>query len=269
MEEFYRAFREELEKGSRFAVATVVRVHASTPRETGAKMGIMPDGSIFGTIGGGKLEELVKADALEVIRARKSLLKKYSLTPFAGGGIGTECGGEAEIFIEPVGFGPRLLVFGAGHIGQALYQIATVLGMGVEIVDERPEYARAERFPGAIVRCVEIPELDANGLVTPETYAVIVTHGHENDRDALRMVLGRGAAYVGMIGSKRKVKVILDSLEKEGMDKAELGKVHAPIGLDIGAESPQEIALAILAEIVAIRKLGQSPASMKDVSDEK
>ncbi|MCX6647706.1 MAG: XdhC/CoxI family protein [bacterium] len=264
MDEFYKAFREALEHGHPFAIATVVRVHASTPREPGAKMGIRPDGSIFGTIGGGELEELVKADALEVIRTRKSVLKIYSLIPSAAGGIGTECGGEAEIFIEPVGFGSKLLIFGAGHIAGALYKIASVLGMGIEIVDERPEYARAERFPGAIVRCAEISALDAEGLVTPDTYAVVVTHGHGNDREALKFLLGHGAAYVGMIGSRRKVKVLFDLLAKEGADRVELASVHAPIGLNIGAESPQEIALSILAEIVAIQRLGKSPASMKD-----
>jgi xanthine dehydrogenase accessory factor len=264
MEEFYRAFREALEKGHPFAVATVVRVHASTPRESGAKMGVRPDGTIFGTIGGGELEELVKADALEVIRTRNSILKNYSLTPLNGGGIGTECGGEAEIFIEPVGFGSKLLIFGAGHIAEALYKIASVLGMGIEIVDERPEYARVERFPGAIVRCAEISELDAEGLITPDTYAIIVTHGHGNDREALKFLLGHGAAYVGMIGSHRKVKVLFDSLAKDGADREELASVYAPIGLNIGAESPQEIALSILSEIVAIQKLGKSSDSMKD-----
>jgi xanthine dehydrogenase accessory factor len=269
MEEFYRIFREALDQGHPFAVATVVRVHASTPRETGAKMGVHPDGSIFGTIGGGELEELVKADALEVIRTRKSILKNYSLTPLKGGGIGTECGGETEIFIDPVGFGSKLLIFGAGHIAEALYKIASVLGMGIEIVDERPEYARAGKFPGAIVRCMEISELDAETLITPDTYAVVVTHGHGNDREALKFLLGHGAAYVGMIGSRRKVKVLFDSLAKEGADRAELADVYAPIGLNIGAESPQEIALSIMAEIIAIQRLEKSPVSMKDIQNEK
>jgi len=269
MKEFYTAFGDALENGRQFAVATVVSAHASTPREPGAKMGIMPDGSIFGTIGGGELEELVKSDALEVIRTRKPVMKKYTLAPLKSGGIGTECGGDTEIFIEPVGFGPKLLIFGAGHIALALYKLASVLGMGVEIIDERPEYANYERFPGAIVRCSDIADLTPEGLITPETYVVIVTHGHGHDREALEFVLGRRAAYVGMIGSNRKVKVLFDSLIKEGTDRSELALVHAPIGIDIGAESPEEIALSILAEIISIQRLGRSPGSMKEAMNEK
>jgi xanthine dehydrogenase accessory factor len=266
---FYEELRKALERGATFAVATVVRTYASAPREPGAKMGLLSDGSIFGTIGGGKVEELVKKDALEVIRTNKPLLKRYSLVPSKNGGIGTECGGEVEIFIEPVCPSARLLIFGAGHIAEALFRMASMLGMEVEIIDERPEFARSDRFAGAIVRCMEISKLKVEDVMTPNTLVVIVTHDHGHDREALKLVLGRGAAYIGMIGSKRKVKAIFDSLTKDGKSKAELSRVHAPIGLDIGAEGPQEIALSILAEIIAVQRKGGSSVSMANTAGEK
>lgn len=264
MNKFYEEFTRALRSGNSFAVATVVKVHASTPRETGAKMGVFADHATFGTIGGGKLEKLVVDDCISAISAGETLLKRYSLMPEDKGGIGTECGGDVEVFIEPLGQGEKLLLVGGGHIGLAIAGFAKILGLGLEVVDDRVEFANDKRFPGAVVHNTEIHATDFNSIITPRTFVIIVSRSHDIDEQALRAVLECDAPYVGMIGSKRKVHVILDNLAKHGVDPDELAKVFSPIGLDIGSETPEEIALSILGEIVSIKRKGESPLSLKE-----
>ena len=263
---FYKEMKRALERGMPFAVATVVRIYASTPREPGAKMGVFSDGSSFGTIGGGKLEKLVIDDARGVIKGGTPLLKRYKLLPEEKGGIGSECGGDVEIFIEPASSGEKLLLVGAGHVARSIAKIAGVLGTAVEVVDDRTEFANRERFPGVVIHNASVSEADWKNLITDETRVIIVSRDHAMDRDALAAVLEHECAYVGLIGSKRKIAFIMDSLKKQGVEKKRMESVHTPIGIDIGAETPEEIALAVLAEIVSLKRRGESPLSLKETS---
>jgi xanthine dehydrogenase accessory factor len=260
---FYDDFKDAIESGISFALATVVRIHASTPRDPGAKMGVLPDGGTFGTIGGGKLEKLVVDDCMSALESGKPMLKRYSLMPENKGGIGSECGGDVEIFIDVIQKSEKLLIIGAGHVSLAISKIARILGFQIEVVDERADFANKERFPGAIINNSEIDKTDFKSLITPRTIVIIVSRSHEMDKTALGNVVECGAAYVGMIGSKRKVKYIMDSLKKAGTNTDKLEKVYSPIGLDIGAETPEEIALSILGEIISLKRKGISPLSMK------
>ncbi|MDQ7780250.1 MAG: XdhC/CoxI family protein [Planctomycetota bacterium] len=262
MQEFFKSLNEAIEHGEPFALATVVHVKSSTPRQPGAKMGIHADGTTFGTVGGGLLEKKVIDDALQAIRDGGSLLKDYSLYPQDQGGIGTECGGSTQIFIDVISGADRLLLVGGGHIAQPLAKLGRMLGMSVEVVDDRPEFASPERFPAAVLHRTSIQQTDFSRLVNPRTWVVIISRSHEIDTDALKAVAGLPAAYVGMIGSKRKVRVIMDRLAADGVDKARLEKVFSPIGLDIGAESPEEIAVSIIAEIISIKRKGISECSL-------
>lgn len=262
MTRFYDDYRSALSSGKTFAVATVVKIYASTPREIGAKMGIFADRSIFGTIGGGKLEKMVIDDAMEILKNNKPLLKTYTLLPESKGGIGTECGGKLDIFIDVISPGAKIVLIGAGHISYALARLAEICGFAVEIVDDRAEFANSERFPRSVIHNTTIKDTDFKSLINLETYVVIVSHSHEIDYEALKAIINLPYAYLGMIGSKRKVKTLFDKLLEEGLRKEQLANVHAPIGLDINAESPEEIALSIMAEIVAVKRSGASSLSM-------
>jgi len=263
MSDFNLELQKALGSGEPFALVTVISVQSSTPREPGAKMIVHNNGTVVGTIGGGKLEELAKKDALDSIFEQKSVYKNYSLMPEDKGGIGTECGGDASVFIDVFAKAPKLLVFGGGHIAHALYKIAMVLGYNMEIFDNRPEFASQERFPNAKVHAKKIEEINFNSVIDKGSLVIIITHSHEIDKELLAKVLEHPPLYVGMIGSKRKVRVILDEIEKEGTDKKKLDAVFSPIGLDIGAETPEEIAIAIISEIISIRRKGESPLSLK------
>lgn len=253
-----------LASGKTFAVATVVKIYASTPREVGAKMGIFSDRTIFGTIGGGKLEKMVIDDAMEIFKTGKPDLKTYTLLPESKGGIGTECGGKLDIFIDIILPEAKIVLIGAGHISYALARFADTCGFAVEVIDERSDFANSQRFPKAVIHNTAIKDIDFISLVNKDTYIVIVSHSHELDYKALRVLINIPGAYLGMIGSERKVKTLFDKLLGEGINKEQLTRVYAPIGLDINAETPEEIALSIMAEIVAVKRSGLSSHSLKD-----
>ncbi|MEW5937160.1 MAG: selenium-dependent molybdenum cofactor biosynthesis protein YqeB [Candidatus Thermoplasmatota archaeon] len=266
MHGFYERLAELVRAHPVVAIATVVETSGSAPRERGAKMVILPDGSTWGTIGGGVLEMQVREDALQALSSgRDGFFKSYALVEKEMGGLGSLCGGTASVHVEVVRARDRLLLFGAGHIGTALSQIAQFMEMEVYVVDEREDYAKKDRLPEVkeIIRASpSAPELRA--LVTPWTYIVILTHSHAQDKAALGNMIPTDAAYIGMIGSRRKVVKILNELASEGVGRKALERVHTPIGLDIGAETPAEIALSILSEIVCVRRKGvPSPMSMK------
>jgi xanthine dehydrogenase accessory factor len=266
VDEIYRRISDLNEAGREFAAATVVAVKGSSPRAIGTKMLVLPDGSSEGSIGGGKIEKTLIGDAIDALSAGESVLRHYNLKPEHEEGIGMFCGGEMDIFIE-VHKAPRtLVVFGAGHVGQALARAAFEIGMPVTVVDGRKEFADPARFPsGTRVLHADPAGDEAAALVNEKTYAVTVTHSHELDMEVLRSLVRRPAPYVGMIGSKRKVRTIMDRLKDDGFTREELARVFAPIGLDIGAETPAEIAVSILAEVINhYRKGGASPGSMKE-----
>lgn len=249
--QIYEEVLKCLESGQEAVLLTVTAATGGTPRKAGAKMLYKADGKTVGSVGGGRMEELALEEAHNVLKSGETArILKYDLTQK---GIGALCGGEMEIFVETVQKAPPLFIFGAGHVGQPLAEIAKILGMRVNVVDDRPAFATAERFPDADRLWVGpweevLPKLplDERSLV------VIATYSHEYDREALSFCIRKDLAYLGMIGSTKKVKAIFDALREEGVPKEKIAKVHAPVGLKIGAETPAEIAVSILAEVISV-----------------
>jgi xanthine dehydrogenase accessory factor len=253
-QEVFAALAEALQRGEEVALVTITASTGSTPQRVGAKMLVYADGRTVGTIGGGCYENDAFWKAREAIKARKPLTVRYELDDDFAEESGLICGGQMQVFIEPVEPAPEVYVFGAGHVGSFLARMAHEAGFRVHVIDDREKFANAERFPDGVQVVVDdIPSwLDANQL--PSTaYAVIVTRGHRHDLDALRALAPRGLRYVGLIGSRAKVKRVYDALVEEGIEPRALQNVHAPIGLDIGAITPQEIAVSILAELIAVK----------------
>ena len=257
MSTIYEAILEATRRGDSVSLATIVKATGSTPREAGTKMLIYPDGSIVDTIGGGSLEANVIAEALAALGEGKARLVRYELRDSEVGDPGI-CGGEAEIFIDVINPHPTVLIVGAGHVGRSIAVLSSFLGFRTVVLDDRPEFANVERLPQADEIIVgDIVEELARFNTNSQTHIVIVTRGHEHDRDALGQVVSSPAAYIGMIGSRRKVKMVFDELQKDGVAEGALAAVRAPIGLDIHAETPEEIALSIMAEIVMVRRSGK------------
>jgi xanthine dehydrogenase accessory factor len=267
MHDFYRDLSEAIRKHRRVAVATVVDTGGSHPRDMGAKMIVLADGKGVGTIGGGKIESMVMEDALKGMDEGTAFSKHYTLLPEDVGGIGMECGGDVMVFFEYPRAPETLLLCGAGHIATALAPMAARADFSVVVVDPRPEFAKAERFPdAAAVHVMDMEDPALRKLVDGDTYAVVITHGHLNDKEAVANILPAGPRYLGMIGSLRKVKTLKQQLADEGADREGLENLYAPVGLDIRAETPGEIAASILAELVAVRRTGgPSPVSMREL----
>ena len=253
-QEVFAALAEALQRGEEVALVTITASTGSTPQRVGAKMLVYADGRTVGTIGGGCYENDAFGKAREAIRARQPLTVKYDLTDDFAEESGLICGGQMQVFIEPVEPAPDVYVFGAGHVGSFLARMAHEAGFRVHVIDDREKFASADRFPAGVQVVVEdIPAWLAANRLPATAYAVIVTRGHRHDLDALRALAPRGLRYVGLIGSRAKVKRVYDALLGEGMDPRALAPVHAPIGLDIGAITPQEIAVSILAELIAVK----------------
>lgn len=258
MHEFYDKIKELIGSYPKLALATIVKTKGSTPRQVGAKMAVLPDSTTYGTLGGGRLEHLVRKDAQKAIRKGKSILKDYSLLEEDKGGIGAMCGGDTTVFIEIIKRSEKLLIMGGGHIALALYRMALEAGFSVIVVDERPEYVSKERFPQAeqLMNCLA-DDHRIKEIVDEDTYVVVVTHEHKHDKTAVKNLINCEYRYLGMIGSKRKVRQILVELAAEGVSQAKLDKIYAPIGLNIRAETPAEIAISILAELIQVRHTGE------------
>jgi xanthine dehydrogenase accessory factor len=241
-----------LSEGKEAALVTIVSASRSTPRGAGARMLVKPDGSIMGTIGGGMVEAEAINIARRVIRSEKSELHKFSLTPDKEPGM--VCGGEMDIFVEPVLQTPMIYLFGAGHISLALARIGKLLGFRLTVIDDRPDYANEKRFPDADNIVVDNFAQSFNKIrIDKHSYIVIMTRSHTEDESVLEQALLTKAGYIGMIGSKTKVKTIFHNLKNKGIENDLLDKVHSPIGLEIFAETPEEIAISILAEIVKVK----------------
>ena len=241
--------------GRRGAVATIVNVRGSIPSFKTAKMLVRDDGSIAGTIGGGCVEAEVWQAAREVMESEKPRTLIFDLNQDPKYDTGLVCGGTLEIFIEPVLPPAELYIFGAGHVAASLYKVARIAGFDITVVDDREVYASRERFPEAQEVIAE--DFDkATGRLHPSesSYIVIVTRGHRDDMRVLRWAVQTTARYIGMIGSKRKTITIFKELQKEGLAPELFDRVHAPVGLDIGAITPEEIAVAITAELIAKRR---------------
>ena len=265
MRRFLDRLSEHLLAGRAVCVATVVWARGSTPRKPGARMIVQADGTIDFTIGGGPFEALVIEDAKEALRTGRNDLKSYRFMPVGENATGMTCGGEAEVFLEVHRRPPRVVIFGGGHVGLPLARLAKGIGYRVAVIDDRAEFAATDRFPeadevihadGGFVR-MDIP-------LETDDWVVIVTRCHQTDEACLRRVLDddREVAYVGVVASRRKAKVLFAKLLQDGYARERLEVVRAPIGLDIGAETPEEIAVAILAELLAVRSArGARPLS--------
>jgi xanthine dehydrogenase accessory factor len=253
-QEVFTALAEALDRGEEVALVTITSSTGSTPQRVGAKMLVYADGRTVGTIGGGCYENDAFWKAREAINARKPLNVKYELNDDIAEESGLVCGGQMEVFIEPVEAAPDVYIFGAGHVGHWLARMAHETGFRVHVIDDREKFANAERFErGTEVIVDHIPTWLQTHQLPSTAYAVVVTRGHKHDLDALRALAPSTLRYVGLIGSRAKVKRIYDALRDEGIPADTLSRVHAPIGLDIGAITPQEIAVSILAELIAVK----------------
>lgn len=242
-------------QGKRAALATIVNVRGSIPSEAAAKMLVLEDGSILGTVGGGCVEADVRKGAEQVMKEEKPKTFTFNLDQQPDEDTGLVCGGSLQVFVEPIIPSPILYVFGAGHVGFNVYKIATLAGFEVVIVDDREIYANRERFPEALDVHAEDMDLVMSKLAPPDSsYIVIVTRGHRHDLRVLRWAIDTQARYIGMIGSGRKVLALYEQLEAQGVSREILNRVYAPIGLDIGSTTPEEIAVSVVAELISVRR---------------
>lgn len=258
-EEVFRAVNEAFERGESAALVTIIRTQGSTPQRVGAKMLVYPDGRTVGTIGGGCYENDAFWKARRALESRKPMVAKYELADDLAEESGLICGGQMEVYIDPLEASPHLYLVGAGHVAYHLGQLATPAGFRLHVIDDREKFSNAERFPNAIEVAVDdIPAWLEKTDLPPSAYVVILTRGHRHDLDALRALAIRPLRYLGLIGSKAKVARLHEALREEGVTVAHPDRLHAPVGLDIGAITPQEIAVSILAELIAVKygKLG-------------
>ena len=215
---------------------------------------VYADGRSVGTIGGGCYENDAMGRAREAIAAGTPLLIKYDLNDDFVQESGLICGGQMEVYIDPIAPTPGLYIIGAGHVGWHLSKMAADAGFRIHVIDDREKFANRDRFPAA--EAIAVEDIGAwlhRADLPPSAYVVVVTRGHTHDFEAIRALAARDLRYLGLIGSRAKVARIFDALLEEGMPAECLDRVHAPIGLDIGAITPAEIAVSILAELVAIR----------------
>ncbi|PYT14901.1 MAG: xanthine dehydrogenase [Acidobacteria bacterium] len=241
--------------GQKCALATIVQVRGSIPSYESAKLLVREDGSMLGTVGGGCVEAEVWNAAREVIETEKPRHLTFSLGQDAAYDNGLICGGQLNIFVEPVVPQPRAFIFGGGHVSKSISKIANLAGFSTIIVDDREAFANRERFPEAEETYAEEYEAVFPKLpVTSSSYLIIVTRGHRDDMRVLRWAVTTPARYIAMIGSKRKTISVVHELEKEGIPRKQFEKVFAPMGLEIGAETPEEIAISVVAEMIAVRR---------------
>src|SRR6202790_2519158 len=241
--------------GQKCALATIVEVRGSIPSYESAKLLVREDGSMAGTIGGGCVEAEVWNAAREVMETERARQMNFSLGQDAAYDNGLICGGQLSVFVEPVVPQPRAFIFGAGHISKSISKVATLAGFASVIVDNREAFANRERFPEADeIFAEEYEDVFPKLAVRDTSYVIIVTRGHRDDMRVLRWAVETNAKYIAMIGSKRKVIGVVKELEKEGISRAAFERVFAPMGLDIGAITPEEIAISIVAEMIAIRR---------------
>jgi xanthine dehydrogenase accessory factor len=239
--------------GKPFVLATIVRTVGASPRVAGAKMLVYPDGKISGTIGGGTFEKLVIDDCLHLLETgADQTFKKYSLSTATDYATGMSCGGEAEVFMEVSSKPKRLLIFGGGHICRALVKLALDSDFLITVIDDRPDILSLYNPPVSTLQTdsdyrESFPSLDN------DCFVVIVTRSHMHDQPVLEQAVKENCAYIGMIGSRAKIAKVFSSLEEAGVDRAVLERVHAPIGLNIKGEGPYEIAVSILAELIAVK----------------
>ena len=247
----------ELEKNNQpFALCTVTKSEGSTPRHVGSKMLVSPDGKFIGTVGGGDLEHRVLDEAWMALSDGEPRYLHYNMADPSRGDPGV-CGGQVEVFVEPILPAPTLVVIGAGHVGKAVVHLAKWLGFHVAVSDDRAEFCNAETTPGAdAYYSVEMGKLVESLKITNRTYLVVTSRGSSVDALGLPSLLESNAAYIGVIGSKRRWATTVKALREKGVKDELIAKVHSPMGLELQAETPEEIAVSIMAEVLLIRDKG-------------
>jgi xanthine dehydrogenase accessory factor len=268
----YEELIRERDAGRSCALAIIVNAVGSIPSYATAKMLVREDGSIVGTIGGGAAEAAVIAEAKEVLSSGKPKMVSYDLHENPRMDIGMVCGGSLNVFIEAIQPAPVAYIFGAGHVGALVAKAATLARFDVEVIDDRPEFANRRRFPEA--RAIHAGDVEAAYATLKPNHRSLVfiaTRGHASDARALRWAVETPAAYIGMIGSRRKVQFVHNKLKLDGVSDEQFARVHAPVGLNIGATTPEEIAIAVVAEMVAtVRGVAAARplmSSMRDAAD--
>ena len=226
------------------ALATVVEVKGASPAKVGAQIVLLADGTAAGTVGGGNLEAAVLNDARAALSDGLPKLGHYNLTEQGEDAIGTLCGGEVRVVIQPFLPPPQLIIVGGGHIGRPLKFMGEAAGFNVVMVDVEPG-------------CANVSALESVHL-TADSFIVLITTDHVSDEAALRQVIHSPARYIGMIGSRHKCATILGHLRADGLTEETLARVYAPIGLDLGGPTPEEIAVSILAQVIAVRRGGKA-----------
>ncbi len=261
--DFFETVIGELKKGKSVVLATIVRKTGSAPRDAGARILVKEDGSFIGTLGGGSFEMMVWKDALESLREGRPTLKKYVFRREGvrdGVETGLICGGEVEVFMDVLKPVPRIILIGAGHLAQAIAKIASTLGYRLTVIDLNPEFVTRERFPSAeeLIVSKDLEDWVEKIQPTQNDVILIVYGGVEEDYRALKASLKTQARYIGLLGSRRKCAEFLKKLRDEGYNEEELkGRLYMPMGLDIGADTPEEIAVAVIAELIKTQKGGE------------
>jgi xanthine dehydrogenase accessory factor len=249
--ELYEEMVRLTRRSESFALATVIASSGSSPRKAGAKMLVRGDGSFLGTVGGGRVEKESVEAALAALKDETPRTLDFVLTAENG----FACGGSMTIYIEPQGRRPLLVMFGAGHVGRAVTSLAHGCGFRTVVVDDRADCAVPAQLPGADeIVCAPVNDAFGHLKLDRESFAVIATPGHLSDFDAVRGCLATEAGFIGLLGSRRKRETLLQNLEGEGFDTVQRARVVTPVGLDIGAQTPEEIAVSILGQLIAIRR---------------
>lgn len=252
----YQALSELEKNNLSAALCTVIKSEGSTPRHVGSKMLVYPDGTFIGTVGGGELESRVIQAALESLKSGQAQNLSYTMADPARGDPGV-CGGTVEVFVEPILPAAMIVVIGGGHVGRAVVHLAKWLGFRVAVSDDRAEFCNPESVPEADAYYpVPMAELPKQLSVTRQTYLVVTSRGSAIDAAGLPPLLESEAAYIGVIGSKRRWLTTVKALKEKGVAEAQIAKVHSPMGLELNAETPEEIAVSILAEILMLRDRG-------------
>jgi xanthine dehydrogenase accessory factor len=254
--EIYRRLLQCQEENRSVVLATVIKARGSVPRHEGTKMLIYPNGATYGTIGGGPLEELVIQEAQKALGQSKTSILHYNFVDPERGDPGV-CGGEMDIFLEAIHPQPTVIVFGLGHVGKAVVHLAHWCGFRVIAADDRRELARSENFPEAdLTICCEPSEISKKMQINHQTYIVLTTRGVPVDAEGLPSLLETPAAYIGVIGSKRRWETTVQQMREMGIKDEQIARITSPIGLEINAETPEEIAISILSEMIMIRRQG-------------
>ena len=254
MENFFEKIVELKKSGEPAAFAIVIKIEGSTPRKVGAKMVVLKDGKAVGTLGGGDLEKRVIEEAINAIKQGQPRVASFTLD-IEKGKLDMMCGGKLDIYIEPILPDEKLVIFGAGHITRSLAPLMKGAGFKVSVVEDSPDLLQKDKFPETEDLVLTDMEQFARDLPSdPGTYIVLLSRGFSRDKAILSQLIQKDFKYIGMIGSQRKIKTMEEELQKQGVPKEALLKLHAPIGLDIGAETPEEIAISIAAEIIAAKK---------------